>query len=266
LSEIWAIGLRNPWRYSFDRATGDLYIADVGQNVIEEVNFQAAESGGGENYGWRCREGSQGYNMTAECGDRVFVDPFVEYPHSEGRQSVTGGYVYRGCAIPEISGAYFYADFATGEVWSLRYDGLLIMDSTDHTSDLGTGGKLISSFGEDAVGELYVVEWSPEPNGKIYKIVPVGEPASCNVDCCDQRVGDVNGMGGDEPTIGDLSVMIDMLFVSGDSTLAPCLAEADIDQSGYLSPRSVDITIIDIMILMDYLYEAGPALGLANCL
>ncbi|MGQ9814998.1 MAG: PQQ-dependent sugar dehydrogenase, partial [Candidatus Roseilinea sp.] len=114
--ELWAIGLRNPWRFSFDRATGDLYIADVGQNAWEEINFQPASSRGGENYGWRLREGFAPYRGGAESP--AFTPPVYQYGHDLGC-SVTGGYVYRGAAIPGLAGRYLYADFCSGTIWAL---------------------------------------------------------------------------------------------------------------------------------------------------
>jgi len=170
--EIWAMGLRNPWRFSFDRETGDLYIADVGQGQREEVDFQPAASLGGENYGWRCMEGSICTGMTGcTCNGPSLTLPIVEYPHTNGDCSITGGYVYRGCALPNFVGHYFYADFCTGRIHSFRYQGGTVSDHQDRTSALvpaeGPIG-LISSFGEDADGELYIVSH----DGDVYKIVP----------------------------------------------------------------------------------------------
>ncbi|MCS7041129.1 MAG: PQQ-dependent sugar dehydrogenase, partial [Caldilineales bacterium] len=118
--EIWAYGLRNPWRFSFDRATGDLYIADVGQNAYEEVNFQPAGSSGGENYGWRYFEGTHEFKDAADAPPEV-VPPIAEYGRGDGC-SVTGGYVYRGAALPELNGVYFFGDYCSGLIWSLRRD------------------------------------------------------------------------------------------------------------------------------------------------
>ncbi|MDW8291861.1 MAG: PQQ-dependent sugar dehydrogenase [Anaerolineae bacterium] len=157
--ELWAIGLRNPWRFSFDRLTGDLYIADVGQNRYEEINFQPATSRGGENYGWRLREGFAPFRGNGVEG---LTDPIWQYGRDEGC-SVTGGYVYRGSAVPPLYGAYLYGDFCSGRIWTLRRDGsgnwqnALLFDT-----DLN-----IASFGEDAEGELYVLDL----NGAIHRIV-----------------------------------------------------------------------------------------------
>ncbi len=155
--EIWAYGLRNPWRPSFDRLTGDLYLADVGQSRLEEINFQLASSQGGENYGWNLREGTQPYKPGVIPPG--LVDPIYTYNHSIGR-SITGGYVYRG-AVAELSGTYFFGDFTAGKIWSFRYEDGTIGQFTDRTTQLASesGGPIdkISSFGEDAAGNLYIV-------------------------------------------------------------------------------------------------------------
>lgn len=159
-AEIWSLGLRNPWRYSFDSATGDLYIADVGQNAREEVSFQPAGRGG-DNYGWKQREGFAEYS-----GDKTdaFVDPVVDYKHGDDGCSVTGGYVYRGTQVPELVGTYLYGDYCSGKIWALkRGDG----DADTWLNSLLFEDNLrISSFGEDEAGELYVVDHG----GVIYKM------------------------------------------------------------------------------------------------
>lgn len=158
--EIWATGLRNPWRFSFDRTTGDLYIADVGQNSIEEVNFQPAGVGG-QNYGWRFFEGS--YNYLNPPGDKSpFTFPVAEYSHGQ-HCSITGGYVYRGQALPALDGTYLYADYCSGVIWSLVNTGGNWQSSVWMESDMN-----ITSFGEDANGELYILSDSPDG---IYQIV-----------------------------------------------------------------------------------------------
>jgi uncharacterized repeat protein (TIGR01451 family) len=184
--EIWAIGLRNPWRSSFDRLTGDLLIGDVGQNTWEEIDFQPASSTGGENYGWRCYEGNHPYN-TAGCGpidDYTF--PVFEYSHADGC-SVTGGYVYRGSRYPAMYGRYLLADYCSGNFWDLAFvDGG--WQATQHTN-LATFGYV--AFGEDTQGELYVVNRATgtvyaleeySPNLSIIKagpgVVSAGEPIS----------------------------------------------------------------------------------------
>jgi glucose/arabinose dehydrogenase len=152
--EVWALGLRNPWRFSFDRLTGDLYIADVGQNIWEEVNFQPAGSLGGENYGWRLMEGNHCFNPAANCDDGSLTPPVAEYDHTLGC-SVTGGYVYRGSAVPNLAGSYLYGDFCTGVIWGARFDPL----NGWTTTVLDDTAFLISTFGEDQAGELYVADY-----------------------------------------------------------------------------------------------------------
>jgi glucose/arabinose dehydrogenase len=159
--EIWAYGLRNPWRFSFDRATGDLYIGDVGQNLIEEVDYQPASSAGGENYGWNIMEGSQCYKA-AICDQNGLVIPVTEYDHGEGC-SVTGGYVYRGSDYPDLNGIYFFGDYCSGIVW-----GLLKVGNTWQRDQVGTSAFGLSSFGEDESGELYLANRSA---GTIYQLM-----------------------------------------------------------------------------------------------
>lgn len=167
--EIWAFGLRNPWRCSFDRQTGDLYIGDVGQHAWEEINFQPANSTGGENYGWRLREGLVA--TPVESGANVggprpvgAIDPIHVYPRGSGAeegQAVVGGYVYRGAAIPDLLGTYFFADHL-GKVWSFRYDGAEITEFENRTAELASGAESLSriaSFGEDDAGELYLCDF-----------------------------------------------------------------------------------------------------------
>ncbi len=155
LPEIWAYGLRNPWRFSFDRKTGDLFIADVGQNALEEISFQPAESPGGENYGWRLMEGSRCFRPASGCEAAALVVPILEYGHEDGNcgGSVTGGYRYRGAMYPEIAGLYFFADYCTGNFYAGR--------------DTGGGWTLLGprqtafkvrTFGEDETGELYFAD------------------------------------------------------------------------------------------------------------
>jgi glucose/arabinose dehydrogenase len=167
--EIWAYGLRNPWRASFDRLTGDLYIGDVGQSGWEEISVQDGQSTGGENYGWRIMEGSHCY-PSDPCDMSGLVLPVYEYPTSEGC-AVTGGYVYRGTAITSLAGHYFFADYCEGFVRSFRYENGQIVDLRDWTAALAAP-TLIASFGEDARGELYVTSLS----GSVYRFVAA--PAS----------------------------------------------------------------------------------------
>ena len=155
LDEIWAYGLRNPWRFSFDRQTGDLYIADVGEFSMEEVNFQPANSLGGENYGWKIFEGTL-CRDSSNCPRSGLTLPVAEYKNNDiDYLSVTGGFVFRGPNQPSLWGIYFYADYGTGRIWGLRrvngiWETKLLLD-TSHA---------ISSFGEDEAGNLYVVDHS----------------------------------------------------------------------------------------------------------
>jgi glucose/arabinose dehydrogenase len=160
--EIWAYGLRNPWRFSFDRATGDLYIADVGQNKYEEVDFQPAASGGGENYGWRLMEGNHCFNPAQNCDTGNLVKPIAEYTHDFGC-AITGGYVYRGQAYPWLVGQYIFADYCTGIVWATARDA----NGQWQTQQVGKFDDTISSFGQDESGEMFVVGHG---NGVIYKL------------------------------------------------------------------------------------------------
>jgi glucose/arabinose dehydrogenase len=183
--EIWAYGLRNPWRSTFDMATGDLYIADVGQNSREEMDFQPAQSSGGENYGWRCMEGASCYTSSSGCTCNAsnLADPFYTYGHnSAGGYSITGGYVYRGCEIPEIDGMYFFADYGTANFWSATRNRNGTFNVQSRTSELrfssDGGGTLsnIASFGQDLQGEIYICCQSL---GRIYKIILASGETDC---------------------------------------------------------------------------------------
>jgi glucose/arabinose dehydrogenase len=164
LPEIWALGLRNPWRFSFDRGTGDLYIGDVGQGAVEEVDFQPAGSLGGQNYGWNVMEGAGCFNGAA-CNPAGLTLPVATYDHSQGC-SVTGGVVYRGSALPALQGIYFYGDFCSGRIWGLRKKG-----AGWETAVLPVPGNPpmnIATFGEDESGNVYVVNYA---NGDLLKIL-----------------------------------------------------------------------------------------------
>lgn len=163
-SEIWSYGLRNPWRFSFDRETGDLYIGDVGQNAREEVDV-APGNPPGLNYGWALMEGSI-CRDPAGCQGRDFTLPVVEYPTNQGGTcSVVGGYVYRGSAIPALRGTYFYSDYCAGFVRSFRLAGGRAVDHRVWTG-LEPGGR-VPSFGEDAAGEVYILT-----TDAVYRVAP----------------------------------------------------------------------------------------------
>lgn len=151
LGEIWALGLRNPWKFSFDRLTGDLWIADVGQVAFEEIDFQPAASKGGENYGWRCYEGNQPYTMNGCVPASSITFPVYTYPHGD-ECSVTGGYVFRGSATSPYYGHYFFTDYCSDRIWTLHKIG-----ESWVKEDFGRfSGNNFSTFGEDAAGQLYV--------------------------------------------------------------------------------------------------------------
>ncbi len=161
--EIWVYGLRNPWRFSFDRGTGDLFIGDVGQNAYEEISYQAAGSPGGENYGWNYFEGLHTFEGQPSSA-LALVPPIAEYPQATGGCSVTGGYVYRGPHFPELNGVYFYGDYCTGNLWTLVPN-----DDTWSSAPFARTAFTISSFGEDEAGELYVVDHG---GGAVFRIGP----------------------------------------------------------------------------------------------
>lgn len=173
LDEIWAFGLRNPYRWSFDRLTGDLWIGDVGQYLWEEVDFQPASSDGGENYGWRLMEGFHCFNPPADCGADTLTLPIHEFGHAGGNCSITGGAVYRGADIPELQGYYLFGDYCSNQVWALEYDGSEVTTFLPLTEFVNPGGQLssLAAIGEDGVGELYLVDREGVDTGEIYKIV-----------------------------------------------------------------------------------------------
>lgn len=186
--EIWAYGLRNPWRVSFDRGNGDLYIGDVGQASREEIDFRTAASGGGENYGWRVMEGDSCYDNSETdgnppCNDPGFTAPIYVYSHGSGPTqgvSVTGGYVYRG-PIASLQGRYFFADFGTAHLWALQHDGSSVTQFDNWTDQLQPNfGTIttVASFGEDAAGNLFILTL----DGQIFQL------AQTSSDLCSGRL------------------------------------------------------------------------------
>jgi len=165
--EVWAYGLRNPWRFAFDGATGDLVIADVGQNQWEEIDVGLASRRGGENYGWNITEGNHCFEPSAGCNTAGITLPVLEYGHDEGC-SITGGVVYRGCRMPGYQGTYFYADYCSHFVRSIRVANGQATEPRDWTVALGRGLNSPTSFGVDADGEAYIVD----QDGEVYRIVP----------------------------------------------------------------------------------------------
>ncbi len=186
LPEIWCYGLRNPWRFSFDTQSGDLYIGDVGQNLWEEINWLPLSESSGANFGWKVMEGNHCYSPEENCNQDGLTLPIYEYPnnanymkilmgfddHAATGCSVTGGYVYRGKAIPELMGRYIFGDYCTGRIWSFKKEIGTISNFRDERKYFKTTRssvpKFISSFGEDQMGEIFIVDYL----GDIYKIVP----------------------------------------------------------------------------------------------
>lgn len=156
--EIWSYGVRNPWKFSFDKETGDVWIADVGQNAIEEINYMPSNESG-LNYGWRCYEGNDIYNNSGCANSDTMTFPVATYNHSGGKCSITGGYVYRGESYPNLIGTYFYADYCSGEIGTFA-----LGQPAEFVAELP--GVFITTFGEDVNGELYLAG-----SGKIYKII-----------------------------------------------------------------------------------------------
>jgi glucose/arabinose dehydrogenase len=185
--EIFHWGLRNPWRNGFDRLTGDLYIGDVGQDAREEIDVAPAGSSF-VNFGWKVME-ANACNVTTNCdpgtppcNDPAYTDPIVELFHVNGSFAITGGRVYRGCAIPSEYGNYFFADYTDHKIRSLQYDPMtgIVSNLTDRTAELAPGGGLlirnINSFGEDGFGELLIVDGTASNSGEVFKLVPAGAP------------------------------------------------------------------------------------------
>jgi glucose/arabinose dehydrogenase len=193
LPEIWAYGLRNPWRTSFDQMTGDLWIADVGQNSREEVNFQPASSTGGEHYGWRCREGFIENPSFSGCTSSLpagVVDPVHDYSHTGGRCSITGGYMYYGCAVPEFEGKYIFGDYCSGDIYTLDpANG----NSVVAVADQGFG---VSAFAQDSQGEIYVLDLFGGTIEKFVSMSAVDSDGDTIPDACETVcLPDVNGDG-----------------------------------------------------------------------
>jgi len=166
--QVWSLGLRNPWRFSFDRITGDLYIGDVGQDAREEIDVAVAPNAGRQaNYGWRLMEGFLCFNPSMNCNSGGLTLPLLDYPHLSGACAVTGGYVYRGSALAAMQGTYFYGDFCAGFVKSFRYRNGQPTEQTEWPL-LSPPGGFVTSFGEDAAGELYVMT----QGGGLFKVIP----------------------------------------------------------------------------------------------
>ena len=224
---VWSSGMRNPWRCSFDRATGDLWIADVGQNAVEEINFQAAGTGAGRNYGWRCTEGGSSTGLTGCTFGSPLLTPAIHvYSHvagTTGGYSISGGVVYRGCRIPDLRGTYFFADYVNANIWSFRYVNGVKSEFQNRNAALGTsveGGVVnqVVTFGEDEDGEVYIADHG----GQIYKIIP----ASGDGPCIPPLVGDLDLNGAVNGA--DLGLLLAGWGTCG----TPC--PGDLDRNGFV--------------------------------
>ena len=203
--EIWAYGLRNPWRWSFDRSNGNLFIGDVGQNIEEEIDFQPASSTGRENYGWHVKEGNLCYSPSTNCTPPAhYVAPVAVYDHGAGDINgcaVTGGYVYRGSASPTLQGVYFYSDFCSGNLWALVKNASNVWTSKLITST----GLNVSSFGQDEQGELYLASYGTGQILKISQINVVTAQAFISEGLLDGTILETaqnSGIGGPKDSVG----------------------------------------------------------------
>jgi hypothetical protein len=180
------------------------------------------------------------------------IDPIYEYDHSGSFcNSITGGYVYRGCAIPDLQGTYFFGGYCRQKIWSFRYDGVNLTEFVDRTSELGLSNPEVSSFGTDNQGEIYIVLLS----GSIYKIVPDGVASQCNLDCCQGIHGNTNGDPEDKLNISDITYLISYLFGAPAGPPPPCLAEGNAN-----GDPETKINITDVTFLVTYLFgvPSGP--------
>lgn len=216
LNEIVGVGLRNPYRCSFDRLTGDLYLADVGQNLWEEVSF--VDSSGlvsARNFGWPTLEGTNCYEPPSGCDATGLQLPIHEYEHL-GQCSITGGFVYRGCAITELQGRYIFGDFCTGQIWSLSHNGVSVVDLIEHTDEIGSDGLTLTGFGEDANGEMYICTIL----GAVIRIVPYAPPVACPDVCsCDCNADPAGCNGAQDVT--DVVQVVNVAFRSAASIPDP---------------------------------------------
>lgn len=231
---IWSYGLRNHWRNSFDRDTDEMWIGDVGQNSIEEIDYEPANTGG-RNYGWRCYEGNNVFNA-AGCGPAAnYVFPVHTYTHSFGC-SVTGGYVYRGNAICALRGTYFFADYCSATIWSFFYTGA-VTQFTNRTAELAPGGGLsiasITSFAEDLDGELYIVD----QGGEVFKIVTGVAGAECPPVGLD---GDMNCDG--VVTVADIGGFV--LAITDPAGYAATFPDCDINNADVNDDGSISVADI----------------------
>lgn len=255
LDQIWAIGVRNPFRWSFDRATGDMWIADVGQNAYEEIDFESDTIAGGLNYGWDNLEGFHCYEPASNCDSIGMTFPIFEYTHSSNRCSITGGYVYRGCAIPDLDGWYFYGDYCTGEIWRLKRNPDNSVVGPTPLFDLGNFNLV--TFGEDYYGELYIAELN---SGDIRKLTHAGAAQNyCTggvVTCCQGPTGNITDDPQGDVNLTDLTALVNYLFVTFQPL--PCAAEAN--TSG---DPNCDLNLTDLTVLVNFLFVSFEPV--ANC-
>jgi len=236
--EIWAYGLRNPWRFSFDRVTGDLFVGDVGQGRREEIDFEPAGASGGGNYGWNVMEGSLCFEPSSGCDTSGKILPLAEYDtHSSGSCAVTGGYVYRGSMSANMQGVYFYGDYCSGQLWSLRpsnprtWVSTLIVD-TPYT---------ISSFGEDEAGELYLVDYS---GGSIMRIVGAEETTPAPSVTPSAITGDLSNDGAVD--ILDIQLCVNVIMGSEDEP--GILGRSDANADGIVNIQDIQ-TIVNLILM-----------------
>jgi uncharacterized repeat protein (TIGR03806 family) len=217
--EIFAWGFRNPWRWSFDRTTGELWVGDVGQNVWEEVSQVTV----GGNYGWRCREGAHDFNTSAGCSGNTLIDPVAEYSHSVG-QSITGGYVYRGAQNTNLVGRYLFADFVSGRIWAWIPENATQPREPTQLLDTSFG---ISSFGQGNDGELYVINYGSGSNGSLHRIEfatgPVNNPPPQTL----SQTGCVAAGNAQQPAAGLIPYTINAPFWSDNASKERWLALPD---------------------------------------
>ncbi len=226
--EIWAYGLRNPWRFSFDRLTGDLWIGDVGQSAWEEVDFQPAASTGGENYGWRCYEGNHSYNLTGCAGMGAYDFPVFEYNHTyaTGGYAITGGYVYRGTEFPGMNGYYIFCDYVSGNWWTLKSNGAGGWNN-QFFSGLQTD---VATYGEGSDGEIYAANLA---TGEIYHVVDLCGNFSLSTNITNANYGYSNGA-------------VDLVVTGGTGTLSYTWSNGATTQdiSG-LAAGTYTVTVVD---------------------
>ncbi|MGI8892730.1 MAG: PQQ-dependent sugar dehydrogenase, partial [Bacteroidia bacterium] len=231
--EIWAVGVRNPWRFSFDRITGDLWIADVGQGQWEELNFQPASSAGGENWGWRCYEGNAPYNITGCLPISNYEFPIHQYPHSGANSgcSVSGGYVYRGAEYPSLFGRYFYADYCSGLVGSIEVDNNCTgsFANTYH----GNIANSPTTFGEDVYGNLYI--------GGAGSIKKIADTTSCEpvafISCADSITVCANSFFLNTPAANNF---IYQWYMNGTALPGTNSFEYEVTQNGFYSVQVIN--------------------------